>query len=267
MKRKLALLLGFLPVLGIFALVLWVTRPNPKGVDGDTTERDTRPIILGEKDWQECSPKELGLTWVEETTDPKTGFVIGGKNATTLVQSLTELNGHSIADLERRMRPGKEPIRVMRDKESEDFVPSSAGFLGWSDKLLNILAEDNRYVVDELGLSHQELARTLLRLLAVGRKLGSDMGHPKDFVYAGRRFRIEILGTKGEQESPFLDNSWASEEVVLHNLTVGKKLTFSPLVPLMIERYGFYEGHGTRYRVEPSKALAVLDFLMGKLKR
>jgi hypothetical protein len=29
----------------------------------------------------------------------------------------------------------------------------------------------------------------------------------------------------------------------------------------MIERYGFYEGKGTRYRVEPRAVLEVLDFL------
>jgi hypothetical protein len=29
----------------------------------------------------------------------------------------------------------------------------------------------------------------------------------------------------------------------------------------MIERYGFYEGKGTPYRVEPGKVLEVLDFI------
>jgi hypothetical protein len=45
------------------------------------------------------------------------------------------------------------------------------------------------------------------------------------------------------------------------NLETDKKLQFSLLVPHMIERYGFYEGQGTRYRVEPAQILAVLDFL------
>jgi hypothetical protein len=29
----------------------------------------------------------------------------------------------------------------------------------------------------------------------------------------------------------------------------------------MIERYGFYEGKGLRYRVEPAQILEVFDFL------
>ena len=40
----------------------------------------------------------------------------------------------------------------------------------------------------------------------------------------------------------------------------------APLVPLMIERYGFYEGTGTPYRVDPQQILKVLDFLKSNSK-
>ena len=44
----------------------------------------------------------------------------------------------------------------------------------------------------------------------------------------------------------------------------GKTLKFSPLVPMMVERYGFYEGHGTSYRVDPRDIVKVLTFLVVK---
>ena len=47
----------------------------------------------------------------------------------------------------------------------------------------------------------------------------------------------------------------------MSNLDNGKHLKFSFLVPLMIERYGFYEGRGTPYRVDPRQIVEVLDFL------
>ena len=50
-------------------------------------------------------------------------------------------------------------------------------------------------------------------------------------------------------------------EATVWNLTSRKKLTYSLLVPHMIERYGFYEGKGTSYRVEPRAVLQVFDFL------
>ena len=48
------------------------------------------------------------------------------------------------------------------------------------------------------------------------------------------------------------------------NLETGVSLSYSLLVPQMIERYGFYEGKGTPYRVEPSTVLEVFDFLQKK---
>ena len=47
----------------------------------------------------------------------------------------------------------------------------------------------------------------------------------------------------------------------MKRLDNGKKLEYSGLVPRMIERYGFYEGKGTSFRVEPKQILEVFDFL------
>jgi hypothetical protein len=42
---------------------------------------------------------------------------------------------------------------------------------------------------------------------------------------------------------------------------------YSLLVPEMIVRYGFYEGKGTPYRVDPRDVLEVFDFLKKAKKR
>ena len=52
-----------------------------------------------------------------------------------------------------------------------------------------------------------------------------------------------------------------SEDAHVENLDNGKKINYSCLVPFMIERYGFYEGKGTPYRVEPRDVIEVFDFL------
>src|SRR5262249_53351913 len=87
---------------------------------------------------------------VEPKKDAKTGFVVGGKNDTALIRGLKEINGTTVADLEKDMRPG-----------AKSAVGSEAGFLGADEKLLDLLAADNKFVVDELGLTHQELAKHL----------------------------------------------------------------------------------------------------------
>jgi hypothetical protein len=200
---------------------------------------------------------ELGKYYVhpvEPKKDPKTGFVVGGKNDTALVKTLQEINGRSIADLERDMRPG-----------AKGEVGSSAGFLGPDEKLLDVLAADNAFVVDDRGLTHQELARHLHAVGAIGR--WQSWEHRKfthEFVYRGRRFKVATVVTKGFQPSPFLDGTQSGTNVTVENLDAGKKMTYGLLVPYMIERYGFYEGKGTTYRVEPATVLEVFDFLKAK---
>jgi hypothetical protein len=133
---------------------------------------------------------------------------------------------------------------------------STKGFLGPDESLLEVLAADNRYVIDECHLTHQELARHLRLLAAIGLKQPS-----REFLYHSSRFQVTFRHYRGYQDSPFRDGTKASSEATIKNLTNGMTLNYSLLVPEMIERYGFYEGDGTPYRVAPQQILAVLDFL------
>jgi len=196
------------------------------------------------EDYAKLDPERLGLKRIAARKDPKTGFVVGGKNATALVSKLTEIAGQSIGDLEQVMRPGG---------------LSTAGFLGPDERLLDVLAADNRLVVDELGLTHQDLAWHLLILGAVAQKEAAQ--EPKEITYHGRKFRIKAVTFKAFVRSPFDDGTRTNCEVTLENLASGKKLTYSLLVPQMAERYGFYEGKGTRFRVAPRAIVGVRDFL------
>jgi hypothetical protein len=215
------------------------------------------------KDYKDVDPADLGVKPVPEAKDPKTGFVLGGKNPTALIKGLTEINGRTVADLEADMRPG-----------AKSEVGSDKGFLGADEKLLGVLAADNAYVVDELGLTHQELARHLRVLAAIGLKRFVEAQKTKKpdpsaepFTYRGRRFTVELLFSRGYQLSPFKDGTKTDTEARLTNADTGKKLGYSLLVPDMIERYGFYEGTGTPYRVAPKDIIAVLDFLKLKDKK
>ena len=96
------------------------------------------------KDFTNIVLEEHGIEPVEPQKEPETGFVIAGQNPTSLIKLLTQMNGKRIDELESIMRPGKS---------------SDAGFLGKEESLLEIMAVDNKYVVDDCGLTHQELAR------------------------------------------------------------------------------------------------------------
>jgi hypothetical protein len=173
--------------------------------------------------------------------DTKTGFIVGGKNETVLIKGLTELNGRTIDSLEKDMRPG---------------AWASKGFLGESDRLIDTLADDNHYIVDQLGLTHQEIAKHLRALGAAAEQAKS-----QEFRYHGRRFKATVRVSRWYQPSPFRDGTQTNALVIADNLDADKRLEYSLLMPDLIERYGFYEGRGTPYRLDPKKIVEFLDFL------
>jgi len=189
-------------------------------------------------------PEALGLKPVAPAKDSKTGFVVGGKNPTALIAKVTELNGKSIADLEKAMRPG---------------ASSQAGFLGADESLPAVLAADNKLVMDDWGLTHQEIALHLHLLGALAVKHANLKPH--EVRYRGRTFRLRAQCYRGYQASPFEDGTRTNCDATVENVITGEKLSYSLLVPHMIERYGFYEGQGTKYRVDPRQVIKVLDFL------
>ncbi len=182
--------------------------------------------------------------------DPRTGFVVGNKNNTALIKALEGLNGRLLVDLEKDMRPG-----------ATSKVGSEKGFLGQGESLLDVLAADNQYVVEELGLSHQELAKHLHAMGTIGFWQVMHKQDGAEFIYHGKRFKLEPRISKGYQYSPFLDGTKTDTYLNVVNVDNGKKMGYSLLVPFMIERYGFYEGKGTPYRVDPGVILEVFDFL------
>jgi hypothetical protein len=118
-------------------------------------------------------------------------------------------------------------------------------------------------MIDEMGLTHQELAKHLhiLGAIRMGRKV-------EEFTYHGSRFKVaHVVTWTAPASSPFKDGTKEDDTLLtVHNLDNGKKLSFYRLMPHMIERYGFYAGK-TTYRVDPLNVMEVLDFLKTKAKK
>jgi hypothetical protein len=201
------------------------------------------------KDFTDIKLADHGIKPVVAKKDAKTGFIVGGKNTTKLIKGLKEINGKSIADLEKVMRPG---------------ASSMAGFLGKDEKLLDVLAADNETVLGELKLTHQELAKHLHAMGAVADWQATHKQEGAVFLYHGRKFKVTAHRSFGFQPSPFDDGTKSGTDVTVTNLSNGKSLKYGLLVPFMVERYGFYEGKGTSYRLDPKKAIEVFDFLKKK---
>ncbi len=205
------------------------------------------PLQSPVADTANLRPTELAFAFFEPEIQAASGFVVGGANNTERLRRLTSLNGHSIETLEVLMRPGSRTDR---------YEGSKAGFLGKHERLLDVLVQDNTFVVEECGLSHRELARPLLLIGYYAKKHA--IRAPVRMRHGTVELMVQIKRFKGYQFSPFLDGTKANNDVTITRVSDGEKLEYSLLVPHMIERYGFYEGTGTPYRVDPK---SIIDFL------
>lgn len=244
-----AVTVGLILGIALGVVTLTCTSQQPAKEQEPTGKDKKKPA----GDFKEVLFLDLGVVLLSPDEDKKTGFSVAGKNSTFLVRNLKRINNRTIAALEKDMRPG-------------EF--SMAGFLGKDEKLLEVLGNDNEYVVDAQGMLHQELARHLYALEAVWHKLGgtSNSKEPVRCTYCDRRYEVRVDATRGHQKSPFEDGTKTNTYVYLTNVDNGKKLEYSGLIPMMVERYGFYEGKGTSFRVEPKQIVEVFDFLKATAK-
>jgi hypothetical protein len=201
--------------------------------DWDTKSRHHVRIV---EDLLSVDPVKIGYKAFTAVKDKSSLMLIGGMNSSSILEKLTSINGIPIAKLENDMRPGE---------------LSSEGFLRQDDKLLDVLKKDNETVLGRYHLSHQELARPLNYLRALGDKGMA----PEEFVYNGQHFRIKYQHTHSSQESPFHDGTRSGANATITNMDSGESIEFAYLVGDLIERYGFYE-EGP-YRMDPEKIIRI----------
>jgi len=112
-----------------------------------------------------------------------------------------------------------------------------------------------------LGKSHQQMAAPLFEVLKLIKELGPQAG---DSIFQTKildqRFEIKVTRWMGNQESPFDHGVNSNIDVVATNLQTGKSIRFSGLLPRFIQDYGFYEGYGTKYRLDPRDIAEAFGF-------
>ena len=103
-----------------------------------------------------------------------------------------------------------------------------------------------------------DVARSLPAALA-------DLG-VSEFTFRDNHYKMDVLGTICSQQSPFGDDASDGRDVTVYNLTNGKSLHFGLLLADLVERWGFYEGRGTKYRLEPQSILEAFPYLQNRRK-
>jgi hypothetical protein len=139
---------------------------------------------------------------------------------------------------------------------------SIEGFLGRDGRpLADIIAADTAEV-EAAGLTVDELGAFLEKLHET-----ADAGWEGRVPACDGRVSVRSDETLGQTPSPFPGGAQC------HNAVVGDKpadgndlLNFTPLDAHLIRAHGFFEGKGSRYRIEPKELIALYRYCTGEAK-
>jgi hypothetical protein len=126
------------------------------------------------------------------------------------------------------------------------------GFMGWDDRELYELIEEDLRAVWGKGHTVAELAARMAELTKTGI---AGLGNP---VESGG-FQITVEENKGLNVCPWNCQDHLSKRVTTINRTKdGKSLRWADLGIHMILRHGFFEGQGSLYRLEPIELIEMI---------
>lgn len=130
---------------------------------------------------------------------------------------------------------------------------SAEGFLGQDPRPVDEIVADDRRTLDRIGVSLEDLLGALRRAYEAARQaLGAEVEicHGVTSVFYESRGRIP---------SPFRDGkTFEKGEAVVTDHRSGRRLVLTELGLALIERHGFFQGRGSRYRIEPTEAVEIL---------
>jgi len=130
-------------------------------------------------------------------------------------------------------------------------VLSRDGFLGRDHRPVSEIVATDATAVEALGVTHAEIAAAL----AEARDTAIEaFGAPAEV----RGLKATCIEARGRIVCPWGGcGGFDKGEIVLTGPD-GETLAFTPLSVHLIARHGFYQGRGSRYRIEPGKACRML---------
>jgi hypothetical protein len=128
------------------------------------------------------------------------------------------------------------------------------GFLGTDRRDLQEILEDDNGIVKRMHLTHQRIAHRMNEFRQRGEKgLG-------EFISIEPHFEVRVDTVRGKLPCPFLHPGiYRKANTTVRNTKLGREITYTDLHIHMIEAHGFYEGKGSRFRLEPEDLAEILE--------
>jgi hypothetical protein len=144
---------------------------------------------------------------------------------------------------------------MMHDDTSGALRPSalsSEGFLGSDTRSLEEIVADDKRTLDRLGISAADMATALE---SVYRKARENLGAA---VSIGNGRIVVFHESMGRIPSPLGGGLFEKGEAVVADEQGKELLIITALSIHLIREYGFFQGRGAHFRIDPAKAAEVL---------
>ena len=141
----------------------------------------------------------------------------------------------------------------------ENMMPgalSAHGFIGDDSRNLTDILRDDASSLKQIGITQQALADRMQELTDFGAQ-GLGRPVPMDGIY-----EIEVEDFRGKLPCPFRDNAKIDKRHArVRRLDTGAVMRWTDLNIHMIREHGFFEGHGSIYRLDPIKLASFLGMI------
>ncbi len=136
---------------------------------------------------------------------------------------------------------------------------SSIGFLGDDIRPMERIIEDDLAALRNEGLTQSFIAGALQKIHEMARaSMGGD-------VICGPGLVATHYDSRGQLPCPFGDGLFEKGETVLTDRSGDQKSVLSSLSIHLIRAHGFFQGRGSRYRIEPADAVRIAKEMIGCL--
>lgn len=133
-------------------------------------------------------------------------------------------------------------------------VLCAEGFLGTDGRSPGEILAADAHAVESLGLTHERIAAKLDEIM---RTAEAAFGNP---VSVGEGLSAVCSDAMGPIPCPWgRCGLFTKGQIDLTDLAGGATLRFTPLSVHLVRRHGFYQGRGSRYRLDPADLARLLD--------
>jgi hypothetical protein len=130
---------------------------------------------------------------------------------------------------------------------------SAGGFLGKNECLYDVLRVDDE-IVRRLGVTHEKIAERIAYFV-------NSIGYPsRNGKILDKKYLAGGTAWRGTQSCPWGDSMPnSSVDLYVRNQSKGEQIDFPGGIVHLILKHHFYEGKGSPYRVDPEKAVRILE--------